>query len=57
MHPLEQAITDRNRAYLRVNSIPAIIEDIRGIVKILDPQGYAWAQEEKERRERRKEKT
>jgi hypothetical protein len=39
-----------------VNDIAAIIEDIKGIVAVLDPKGYAWAEEAKrERREHEKE--
>lgn len=33
--------------------ILATIEDIKGIVAVLDPEGYEWAEEEKAKRERR----
>jgi hypothetical protein len=34
------------------SEIDKLIEDIKGIVAILDPEGYKWAEETKKARER-----
>ena len=34
------------------DKIGKIIEDIKGIVEVLDPEGYKWAEEMKKDRER-----
>jgi hypothetical protein len=38
--------------FITNDNIPKLIEDIKGIVAVLDPEGYKWAEETKKARER-----